>query len=58
MRCNQRKESEMTINPKPGNQPDPDDMSNPFEHDGNANDPATTHPDLAEEEATRLGDFA
>ncbi|HZF44531.1 MAG TPA: hypothetical protein VEZ48_14090 [Sphingomonadaceae bacterium] len=48
----------MTIDPKPGNQPDPDDMSNPFDHDGEATDAPTTHPDLAEDELARLGDFA
>jgi len=51
----------MTIKPKPGNQPDPNDMSGIFENGGEAHTPATTHPDLgeeAEEEAARLGDFA
>ena len=48
----------MTINPKPGNQPDPGDMADAFENDGDANSPATAHPDLAEEEAETLGDFA
>ena len=47
----------MTVDPKPGNQPDPDDMSNPFDHDGDIN-PDTADPDLAEDEAARLGDFA
>ena len=60
-RCTRREESEMTIKPKPGNQPDPNDMSGIFENGGEAHTPATTHPDLgeeAEEEAARLGDFA
>ena len=45
-------------NPRPGNQPDPDDMSGGFEKEGEAGEPATTQPELEEEEADRLGDFA
>nr|WP_295370741.1 hypothetical protein [uncultured Sphingosinicella sp.] len=50
----------MTIIPKPGNQPDPNDMSGTFENGGDAQNPATTHPnqEQEEEEAARLGDFA
>ena len=49
----------MTINPKPGNQPDPDDMSDAFANDGDVMNPATPQPNLAEEEeAAKLGDFA
>ena len=50
----------MTMIPKPGNQPDPDDMSGTFENGDAANEPATTHPNSeeAEEVAARLGDFA
>jgi hypothetical protein len=50
----------MTINSKPGNQPDPDDMSGMSDTDGKAQKPKTAHPDLEqeEEEAARLGDFA
>lgn len=50
----------MTINPKPGNQPDPNDVSDAFENDSDANNPATSHPNPAEEEeeAAKLGDFA
>jgi hypothetical protein len=50
----------MTINPKPGNQPDPDDMSGTFEGGNDGHDPVPTHPNLEEEEdqAARLGDFA
>ena len=50
----------MTINPKPGNQPDPNDMSNTFESIGEAHNRATTHHNLEEEEdeAAGLGDFA
>ena len=48
----------MTVNPKPGNQPEPDDMSD-FENDADPSNPATTEAELAaEEEAARLGDFA
>ena len=49
----------MTINPKPGNHPDPNDMSGTFEDGGEAQDKAPTQHELqAEEEAARLGDFA
>jgi hypothetical protein len=49
----------MTINPKPGHQPDPDDMSVTSEDGGKAHDAATAQRELeAEEEAARLGDFA
>jgi|GEM_PF-3593788 len=50
----------MSINPKPGNQPDPNDMAGAFT---NGSDPdAVPVPGLKtpeqEEEAARLGDFA
>ena len=49
----------MNINPKPGNQPDPGDMSATREEGGKAPDAATSQRELeAEEEAARLGDFA
>ncbi|HZG09728.1 MAG TPA: hypothetical protein VEZ70_12180 [Allosphingosinicella sp.] len=49
----------MTINPKPGNQPDPDDMSGAPDIDVEAGKSATHHLTLEqEEEAARLGDFA
>jgi hypothetical protein len=49
----------MTINPKPGNQPDPDDMSVTAEDSHKAHDAAAAQRELeAEEEAARLGDFA
>lgn len=51
----------MTINPKPGNEPDSNDMSGALEVDGEAQHHSTTLPHLseeAEEEAARLGDFA
>ena len=49
----------MIINPKPGNHPEPNDMSGTFEDGGQAEDraPAQHHLD-EEEEAARLGDFA
>ena len=50
----------MTIKPKPGNLPDPNDMANPFAKDGESAGAGTTHPNLEdeEEEAAKLGDFA
>jgi hypothetical protein len=49
----------MTIDPKPGNHPEPDDMSGTFEGGGEAHDTASTQQKLKEEEeAARLGDFA
>ena len=58
MRC-PKKESEVTTKPKPGNQPDPADVPGTLENDGGGNNPATSDPELAEEEeAARLGDFA
>ena len=49
----------MTTNPKPGNHPDPNDMSGTFEDDHEAQDSATTQRKLEqEEEAERLGNFA
>jgi hypothetical protein len=50
----------MIINPKPGNHPDPGDMSGTFEDGGGqAEDTAATQHHLdEEEEAARLGDFA
>jgi hypothetical protein len=49
----------MTITPKPGNQPDPNDMADPKKDGGDASNPPTTEAELAnEEEAARLGDFA
>lgn len=56
-----REENEMTMKPKPGNQPDPNDMSGTFENGGESHRTTASHPDLedeAEEEAARLGDFA
>ena len=49
----------MTIKPKPGNQPDTNDMSDPFAKDGESSN-QEPHPDLEaeEEEAAKLGDFA
>ena len=54
------KESDMTTKSKPGNQPDPGDMSGMSEGEGKAHQPAPAHPDVEqeEEEAARLGDFA
>jgi hypothetical protein len=51
------KESDMAINPKPGNQPDPDDMAAAFDADGEPGSPAPSHLE-EEEEAAKLGDFA
>ena len=50
----------MTTKQKPGNQPDPGDMSGTFDNGGEAHKPATSHPnpEEEEEEAARLGDFA
>ena len=51
----------MTIDPKPGNEPDTKDMSGALDGDGEAQHHSTTLPNLseeAEEEAARLGDFA
>lgn len=47
----------MTTIPKPGNEPDPGDMSTEGDLDGHVHKPADA--DLAEEEAAaKLGDFA
>ncbi|WP_158298941.1 hypothetical protein [Sphingomonas psychrotolerans] len=47
----------MTMNPKPGNEPDSSDMS--IEHDLDAEVRKPADPNLAEEEeAAKLGDFA
>jgi hypothetical protein len=52
-------ESEMTTNPKPGNHPNPNEMSGTFEEGGEAQDPTATQRKLEqEEEAERLGNFA
>jgi hypothetical protein len=49
----------MTTNPKPGNHPDPNDMSGTFEDGSEAEDPATIQRKLEQEdEAERLGNFA
>jgi hypothetical protein len=49
----------MFSNPKPGNQPDRDDMSGTFENVDEVHNKGTGHPDLdAEDEAAKLGDFA
>ena len=52
----------MTMNHKPGNQPDPNDMAAGLSVDGEADSPTAAHPtpaeEQAEEEAARLGDFA
>ena len=59
-RCSGYEENKMTSKPKPGNQPDLNDMS-AMVQDGAEAHPTTTHPDLqeeAEDEAARLGDFA
>jgi hypothetical protein len=50
----------MTTKPKPGNQPDTNDMSNPFADDGESTSAGTSHPNLEDEEekAAELGDFA
>ena len=50
----------MTIKPRPGNQPDANDMSDPFAEDGESTHAGTTHQNLEseEEEAANLGDFA
>jgi hypothetical protein len=51
----------MTMSPKPGNQPDPNDMSDAFASDDAAsahNHPDPAAEDEAEEEADRLGNFA
>jgi hypothetical protein len=50
----------MTTNGKPGNQPDPGDMSGAFEADGEAGNAAEADAKLAAEEevAAKLGDFA
>ena len=50
----------MTMNPKPDNEPDSNDMAGAFDEDGPVADVPTTHPNLEEEEAeaARLGDFA
>jgi len=55
----QHEENAMTIKPKPGNQPDTNDMSDPFAKDGESSN-QEPHPDLEaeEEEAAKLGDFA
>jgi len=49
----------MTINPKPGNEPDPGDMS--AELDPKTGAASVSSPDLVppeEDEAAKLGDFA
>ena len=55
-------ENEMTMHPKPGNQPDPNDMAAGLSADGEGDSPPAVHPtpaeEQAEEEAARLGDFA
>ena len=52
-------ESQMTTKPKPGNQPDPTDMSGTFGAGPETQDiPDTQHSLEQEEEAARLGDFA
>ena len=50
----------MTIKPKSGNQPDANDMSEPFANDGESSSLGSSPSDLedAEEEAAKLGDFA
>ena len=50
----------MTMKPKPGNEPDSNDMAGPLDKDGEAANVTTTHPNLEaeEDEAARLGDFA
>jgi hypothetical protein len=51
----------MTIHRKPGNQPDPGDMSGAIDADTAAAGAPPAHPDLQEaeeEEAAKLGDFA
>lgn len=50
----------MTIKPRPGNQPDTNDMSVPLADDGEHPGAGTSHPNLEdeEEEAAKLGDFA
>jgi hypothetical protein len=50
----------MTIKPRPGNQPDSNDMAEAFAPDGESPNAAPAHPNLEdeEEEAARLGDFA
>ena len=50
----------MTMKPRPGNQPDTDDMSDPLVSDGEGANPGTTRPvpEADEEEADRLGNFA
>ena len=51
----------MTLKPKPVDQPEPSDMSEANDKDGEAATPAATHPTLQEqkeEEAERLGNFA
>jgi len=50
----------MTIKPKPGNQPDANDMSEPLANDGEGSSVGSSPPNLddAEEEAAKLGDFA
>jgi hypothetical protein len=49
----------MTTNPKPGHQPDADDMSITSEDGPKVHDAAAAQRELeAEEEAAKLGDFA
>ncbi len=50
----------MTIKPKPGNQPDANDMADPFANDGESSSVGSSPANLedAEEEAAKLGDFA
>jgi hypothetical protein len=56
----QHKEYPMTIKPRPGNQPDSNDMADAFAKDGESSNAATPYPNLEaeEEEAAKLGDFA
>jgi hypothetical protein len=50
----------MTMKPKPGNQPDSNDMAGPAAEEMSSHDLPNAHPKLEdeEEEAARLGDFA
>lgn len=50
----------MTIKQKPGNQPDPSDMSGRLDGTAPIDTPPISHPapEEAEDEAAKLGDFA
>lgn len=50
----------MTMKPKPGNQPDTNDMADPLANDGDSANAGSSHPNLEDEdeEAAKLGDFA